>query len=536
MYPIEILYRGEKSQPPQILFFPTYSRVPDIIASLKERFLTESNSAEISVYAGPRQLLTRIDFQNDEVITYDITPSVRFIFRTVTGGEFSYFFTPSTTIKTILTFLAKNVFLCPVGHLSLLPDQSVGRSSFADFDSVNSLGLEAPVKVILRRASLPPVRCIFHYRDLRCRPPREITQVDYSLYFSRDMTVSDSCRLLAGLLNTDPSLVQVSNSNGEVLPATAPLKTEQKKPLYFSGKPRPEKRENDLNAWLCNPIDVKPDKWLGEGGNACVKLMRHPTRDMVVAVKFLKKIGDWEKTFHREFSSLIDLNHPCIQSVIGWCRSGDQLAIVTEFLENGSLLEFLGKPRDGTGLAIIAIGIVLGLRYLHNNAIIHRDLKPGNVLIDHHGYPQLADFGWARKVSLDMTVGAVGTHGYQAPELATVGDEDEGMGHGKYTETVDIYSFGIIFFQLVTGRKCFENERQIERAISMGERPEIPSSVSPKISSLISDCWSQSPERPSCTEILERLRQAEYRIRSDVNPEKVEQFVRDVVVIEGGYA
>jgi hypothetical protein len=468
------------------------------------------------------------------MITYDITPSVEFVMKNPRGGRERWFFSPSTTFETILTFLSKNVYFCSIGELSL---GLIGRKSFELVDSVNSLGLgPGPINVMLLRRSCPPTQLSFYYRDLRVDPPRVIEQIKYDFFYLPDHEVSDSCQLLSQLLNTDPSLVEVFNKSGEVLPNSTKLSRWAFQKLQFSGKPQPEEKQCNLNDWLCNPIDLKPSKFLADGATAIVKLMSHPTVDMLVAAKILKRTSSDEAIFNREFSNLISLHHPCTQSVIGWCKFGAQFAIITEFLENGSLEDVLKKADSGnpptflndTGLAIITVGILLGLRHLHNNHFIHRDLKPGNVLIDHRGYPQIADFGVSRVADFSMTLVGIGTDGYKAPESS--GDDAE----GKYTETVDIYSFGIMLFQLVTGKKCFQNMDEIKKAIFHQKRPDIPMSVIPEIRKLICDCWSHNPERPNCTEILERLRQAEYRIRPDVDPEKVEEFIRQVRIIEGG--
>ncbi|MBA0561684.1 hypothetical protein Golob_018486 [Gossypium lobatum] len=149
------------------------------------------------------------------------------------------------------------------------------------------------------------------------------------------------------------------------------------------------------------------------------------------------------------------LQHPHLVKLYGCCIEGNQLMLIYEYLENNSLARALFGPQesqltlDWPTRMKICIGIARGLAYLHEESrlkIVHRDIKATNVLLDKNLNPKISDFGLAKLDEEDNThisTRIAGTYGYMAPEYAL---------HGHLTEKADVYSFGIVALEIVSGR------------------------------------------------------------------------------------
>ncbi|KAE9597987.1 hypothetical protein Lal_00029540 [Lupinus albus] len=193
---------------------------------------------------------------------------------------------------------------------------------------------------------------------------------------------------------------------------------------------------------------------IGEGGFGCVyKGWLHEGR--AVAVKQLKAgSGQGEREFQAEVEIISRVHHRHLVSLVGYCISEQQRMLIYEFVPNGTLHHHL----HGSGMPVldwakrlkIAIGAAKGLAYLHEDCsqkIIHRDIKSANILLDNAFEAQVADFGLAKLADAGNThvsTRVMGTFGYMAPEYAT---------SGKLTDRSDVFSFGVVLLELVTGRK-----------------------------------------------------------------------------------
>ncbi|XVE69971.1 hypothetical protein DITRI_Ditri10aG0033900 [Diplodiscus trichospermus] len=196
--------------------------------------------------------------------------------------------------------------------------------------------------------------------------------------------------------------------------------------------------------------------FLAEGGFGVV--YRGILRDgQVVAVKLLKFVGcQADIDFCREVQVLSCAQHRNVVLLIGFCIDGNKRVLVYEYICNGSLdFHLYGSNRaslDWQSRLRIAIGTARGLRYLHEDCrvgcIVHRDLWPKNILLTHDFEPQVTDFGLARWHSDQWIVGseeqAIGTSGYLAPEY---------LDGGRITQKVDVYAFGVVLLELMTGQK-----------------------------------------------------------------------------------
>lgn len=217
--------------------------------------------------------------------------------------------------------------------------------------------------------------------------------------------------------------------------------------------------------------------------------------------------------FWKEALILSSLHHPNVVSFYGVVRDGPDgsLATVTEFMVNGSLKQFLRKKDrtiDRRKRVILAMDAAFGMEYLHGKNIVHFDLKCENLLVNMRD-PQrpickIGDLGLSKVKQHTLVSGGVrGTLPWMAPELLS----------GKsnmVSEKIDVYSFGIVMWELLTGEEPYSDMRAAEiigGIVNDSLRPQIPSWCDPEWKGLMESCWSSDPaERPSFTDISQRLR------------------------------
>ncbi|KAG6532791.1 hypothetical protein ZIOFF_006644 [Zingiber officinale] len=214
------------------------------------------------------------------------------------------------------------------------------------------------------------------------------------------------------------------------------------------------------------------DNLLGQGGFGYVYKGVLPNRKEV-AVKQLKAgSGQGEREFQAEVEIISRVHHRHLVSLVGYCIAGPQRLLVYEFVANNTLEHHLhgkGLPTmEWQNRLKIAIGSAKGLAYLHEDChprIIHRDIKTANILLDNKFEAMVADFGLA-KLSSDtnthVSTRVMGTFGYLAPEYAS---------SGKLTEKSDVFSFGVMLLELVTGRRPVDNFSDMDESLVDWARP-----------------------------------------------------------------
>lgn len=204
-----------------------------------------------------------------------------------------------------------------------------------------------------------------------------------------------------------------------------------------------------------------PENMIGKGGSSRVYRGCLPD-GKELAVKILKPSEDVLKEFVLEIDIITTLHHKNIISLLGFCFEDGNLLLVYDFLSRGSLEENLhGNKKDPLAFGWseryrVAVGVAEALEYLHSGCaqpVIHRDVKSSNILLSDDFEPQLSDFGlavWASTSSSHITcIDVAGTFGYLAPEY---------FMYGKVNEKIDVYAFGVVLLELLSGRKPISSE------------------------------------------------------------------------------
>ncbi|XP_022139171.1 probable serine/threonine-protein kinase PBL23 [Momordica charantia] len=189
-----------------------------------------------------------------------------------------------------------------------------------------------------------------------------------------------------------------------------------------------------------------------------------------------------EKEFRSEVNVLSKVSHENLVMLLGTCREAThRLLLVYEYVCNGSLEKYLSRtasrPLSWEKRMKIARGVARGLQYLHANNIIHRDMRPNNILITHDYESRLGDFGLARtQYENSSETRVVGTLGYLAPEYAEF---------GKVSTKTDVYAFGVVLLQLITGYRTtdmiFEGESLVGWARPLLKERNYPALIDPRI-------------------------------------------------------
>jgi eukaryotic-like serine/threonine-protein kinase len=220
---------------------------------------------------------------------------------------------------------------------------------------------------------------------------------------------------------------------------------------------------------------------LGAGGMADVYLAEDQELGRRVAIKILNSRhgndDQFIERFRREAKNAAALNHPNIVSIYDRGEAEDTYYIAMEFLDGRTLKELIvSRGAAPINVAVeYARQILSALRFAHRHGIVHRDIKPHNVLVDAEGRVKVTDFGIARAGTSQMTEtgSIVGTAQYLSPEQARGGEVDPRS---------DLYSLGIVLYELLTGKTPFDGDTPVEIAMKhLSTTPKPPSKLRPDI-------------------------------------------------------
>ena len=251
---------------------------------------------------------------------------------------------------------------------------------------------------------------------------------------------------------------------------------------------------------------------VGRGGMATVFKAYQPALERMVALKVLPEVlaedPQFRERFRREAVAIAKLRHPSILTVYDHGEIEDQLYIVTEFVEGGTLAAELGKPLGVQRTTEVLASIASALDYAHKQGVLHRDVKPSNILINREGAAVLGDFGLARMMAptgerltrIDMVVG---TPEYMSPEQCA--GKDSGPAS-------DQYSLGVVAFEALTGHVPYEAETPAAVMLEQIQSPlPDPRTVNPDLSENIEHSLmralakNQSDRFASCGEFIEAI-------------------------------
>jgi hypothetical protein len=237
---------------------------------------------------------------------------------------------------------------------------------------------------------------------------------------------------------------------------------------------------------------------IGLGGMATVYKAYQPALDRYVAIKILPAYYAHEpgfaERFTREARAVAKLTHPHVLPIYDFGQEDGLSYIVMQYVDAGTLKNMMGQPIELMTVADIIQQLAGALDYAHEQGIIHRDVKPSNVLMDRGRWVLLSDFGLAKMVegSVQLTGSGVGvgTPAYMAPE--------QGQGL-KVDQRADIYSLGIILYEMVTGRVPFEAETPMAIVIKhITESLPLPralnSDLPESVEQIIMKALAKSPE------------------------------------------
>ncbi len=262
---------------------------------------------------------------------------------------------------------------------------------------------------------------------------------------------------------------------------------------------------------------------IGSGGMAEVYLAHDKLLDRKVAVKILheayKADAEFIEKFHREAKAAARLSHANIVNIYDVGIDGDDHYIVMEYVQGNSLKD---KLREVGALEIseavtIAKDIASGLAHAHENNLVHCDIKPHNILLTADGHAKIADFGIARAVTestMTYSGSVVGSVHYFSPEQAQ---------GSTITPKSDVYSLGVVMYEMLTGKLPFTGENAVAIAMKhIEEEPTIPSMyrshIPPMFEAVTLRAMSKNPEhRPTAFDLIQALTNIEASLNV-INP------------------
>uniref|UniRef100_A0A087XWR7 Mitogen-activated protein kinase kinase kinase 12 n=1 Tax=Poecilia formosa TaxID=48698 RepID=A0A087XWR7_POEFO len=256
-----------------------------------------------------------------------------------------------------------------------------------------------------------------------------------------------------------------------------------------------EHKHNQEESWEVPFEEISDLQWVGSGAQGAVFLGKLHGEEVAV-----KKVRDIKET---EIKHLRKLKHPNIITFKGVCTQAPCYCILMEYCAQGQLYEVLRAGRKITPSLLVdwSMGIAGGMNYLHLHKIIHRDLKSPNMLITHDDMVKISDFGTSKELSDKSTkMSFAGTVAWMAPEV---------IRNEPVSEKVDIWSFGVVLWEMLTGEIPYKDVDSSAIIWGVGNNSlqlPVPESCPDGFKILLRQCWNCKPRnRPSFRQILLHL-------------------------------
>ncbi|KAH0793069.1 TKL family protein kinase [Histomonas meleagridis] len=250
--------------------------------------------------------------------------------------------------------------------------------------------------------------------------------------------------------------------------------------------------------------DLEVGKVLGSGGFGTVYKGYRKSTGELLAIKEVRadklSMSTWS-SLYSEVATMLPLRHRYVLELVG-VHIKEPYRIITRFCPGYSLFDRLhcrskSKKFTPEKLTALAYQVAVGMEFLHSKDVVHRDLKTMNILLDDEDVAIIADFGLAGIVTDKGLMGGVGTPHYTAPEV---------LERRSYGSKIDSYSYGIILWEMATGKIPYDGLSPKEiynQVVNKNYRLPLSERIPKCLKNLISRCWSSSPnERPDFTEIV----------------------------------
>ncbi|KAI1899785.1 hypothetical protein AGOR_G00065320 [Albula goreensis] len=298
------------------------------------------------------------------------------------------------------------------------------------------------------------------------------------------------------LFDSIPKMIEYHKHNG------AGLLTRLRHPAVTSAC---KALSSSYGEWEIERGEMTLQKILGSGQFGVVQLALWRGK-YEVAIKMIREGCMSEDDFIEEAQIMMKMRHPKLVALHGVCTRVYPIYIVTEYMSNGSLLDYLRTHGTELGQALLlemCEDVCGAMVYLENKQFIHRDLAARNCLVDKDLTVKVSDFGMARYVLDDQYTSSEGTRfpvKWSAPEV---------LNYTRYSSKSDVWSFGVLMWEVYSlGRQPYElyNNAEVAEKIMQGYRLYRPQQASQEIYQIMRNCWHENPkERPSFHGLFESL-------------------------------
>ncbi|XP_035462539.2 tyrosine-protein kinase Tec [Scophthalmus maximus] len=318
------------------------------------------------------------------------------------------------------------------------------------------------------------------------------------------------------LFSSIPDLIEYHKHNA------AGLVARLRYPVRKQDKWAPSTAGFSYEKWEINPSELTFMKELGSGQFGLVRLGKWRAQHKV-AIKAIRERAMYEEDFIEEAKVMMKLSHPKLVQLYGVCSQQRPIYIVTEFMEQGCLLNFLRQRRGSFGLGSLlslCLDVGEGMEHLEANGFIHRDLAARNCLVNDALVVKVSDFGMARYVLDNQYTSSSGA------QFPVKWSPPEVFNFCKYSSMSDVWSYGVLMWEIFTGgRMPFEQHQnhEVVTMVTQGHRLYRPKMATATIYDIMQLCWHERPEeRPSFSQLCAMMYDA---LEGDVLPnDGVEQL------------